>query len=231
MDITPRNYKEKTETTKNIALCQAGKTTNHRFLVRFVVSAMILLSLGLNCCGNTVATTMLLKNHRQVTTTKMITMITATTIMRFFSHSHRLFATSSTFSTSSFNPRRHRTTISYHDTYSYDFIRGGCSQHYSRQQQPQKLQKSHYYSTETTTKKQQPKRGINRDDDNNDKRHKRYKRPNKISKMIRQGTGTMFSVAGFFGSSFISFVTDRRSFQDRFVEPIEALNKFLKTSG
>jgi len=232
MDITPRNYKKK---TKNIARRQAGKTTiNHRFLVRFVVSTMTLLLLGgLNRCGKTIATTMLLKNQRQTTTTttttKLITMVTATTIIRSFSHSHRLFAKSSTFSTS-FNPRRHRT-ISYHDRYSkYEIIRGGCSQHHARQQQPQKLQKSHYYPTKTKTKKQQPKRGIHRDSDS-DNGDKKPRRPNKFSKMIRQGTGTMFSVAGFFGSSLISFVTDRRSFQDRFVEPIEALNKFLKTSG
>jgi len=54
---------------------------------------------------------------------------------------------------------------------------------------------------------------------------------NRVSKAVRQGTGAMFSLAGFLGSSFVSFVTDRRSFEDRFVEPFRALNNFLKASG
>lgn len=53
----------------------------------------------------------------------------------------------------------------------------------------------------------------------------------KISKLVRHGTGALFSLAGFLASSFVSFATDRRSFEDRFVEPIRALNHFLKTSG
>jgi len=54
---------------------------------------------------------------------------------------------------------------------------------------------------------------------------------NKITKFIRQGTGTLFSLSGFLGSSFVSFVTDRRTFSDRFVEPINSLQNFLKSSG
>ena len=54
---------------------------------------------------------------------------------------------------------------------------------------------------------------------------------NRASKVMRQGTGAIFSVFGFLGSSFVSFATDRRSFEDRFVEPFRALNNFLKTSG
>jgi len=53
----------------------------------------------------------------------------------------------------------------------------------------------------------------------------------RVTKAVRQGAGAMFSLAGFLGSSLVSFTTDRRSFQDRFVEPIQALSNFLKTSG
>ena len=54
---------------------------------------------------------------------------------------------------------------------------------------------------------------------------------NRVTKVVRQGAGAMFSVVGFLGSSFASFATDRRSFEDRFVEPIRALRIYLKTSG
>ena len=53
----------------------------------------------------------------------------------------------------------------------------------------------------------------------------------RVTKVVRQGAGAMFSLVGFLGSSFVSFATDRRSFEDRFVEPIRALSNFLKTSG
>ena len=53
----------------------------------------------------------------------------------------------------------------------------------------------------------------------------------RVSKVVRQGAGAMFSLVGFLGSSFASFATDRRSFEDRFLEPIRALRIYLKTSG
>ena len=43
--------------------------------------------------------------------------------------------------------------------------------------------------------------------------------------------GNLISGTGFFASSVISLVTDRRSFQDRFIEPLHALQNYLKVSG
>ncbi len=53
----------------------------------------------------------------------------------------------------------------------------------------------------------------------------------RVTKVVRQGAGAMFSFVGFVGSSAASLVTDRRSFEDRFLEPIRALRIYLKTSG
>eukprot|EP00531_Pseudo-nitzschia_arenysensis_P015125 CAMPEP_0116121206 /NCGR_PEP_ID=MMETSP0329-20121206/3575_1 /TAXON_ID=697910 /ORGANISM="Pseudo-nitzschia arenysensis, Strain B593" /LENGTH=653 /DNA_ID=CAMNT_0003615007 /DNA_START=83 /DNA_END=2042 /DNA_ORIENTATION=+ len=53
----------------------------------------------------------------------------------------------------------------------------------------------------------------------------------RVTKVVRQGAGAVFSLVGFVGSSFVSLVTDRRSFEDRFEEPIRALSVYLKTTG
>lgn len=54
---------------------------------------------------------------------------------------------------------------------------------------------------------------------------------NRFTKIVRQGAGGVLTLAGFVGSSIASLATDRRSFEDRFVEPIQALQLYLKTSG
>ena len=54
---------------------------------------------------------------------------------------------------------------------------------------------------------------------------------NRFTKIVRQGAGGVLTLAGFVGSSVASLVMDRRSFEDRFVEPIQALQLYLKTSG
>ena len=50
-------------------------------------------------------------------------------------------------------------------------------------------------------------------------------------KLLRQGVGGLFSAIGFVSSSVVSLVTDTRTLQDRSRRPIQALRKFLKTSG
>jgi hypothetical protein len=199
-------------------------------------------------------------HHQAVTTTmttKIMTMMMGTIIMR--SHNvlplRPMFVSCSASSSIPLNSLRY--TTSNDNSYIYESTpisarfginryRGGWSEHQSRKQhhqQQQQLQQSRYYSSETTN-------DTDDDDDDDDDGNKTKKTksslvsriastsssivlssPNKISKVIRQGTGTIFSVGGFLGSSVISFVTDRRSFQDRFIEPIEALNNFLRTSG
>jgi hypothetical protein len=244
-------------TTVKITRRPSGRTINRCFLVRFAVSAMLSLLLALTRnSGRTIATTMMLSknhHHQAVTTTttmttKMITMMMATIIMR--SHSvlplRPMFVSCSALSSIPLNSRRYTTSNDnsciYESTpisarFGINRYRGGWSEHQSRKQQ--QLRQSRHYSSETTN---------DTDDDDDDSKTKKTKSSlvsriastsssivlsssNKISKVIRQGTGTIFSVGGFLGSSAISFVTDRRSFQDRFIEPIEALNKFLRTSG
>ena len=53
----------------------------------------------------------------------------------------------------------------------------------------------------------------------------------KISKAVRQGAGAIFSLVGFVVSSVVTLTTDERSFRSRFVEPVQALNNYLKISG
>jgi hypothetical protein len=235
----------------------AGRTTNRCFHVRFVVSAVLLLLLALTRnSGRTIAATTMLskKYHHQVVTTtmtmttKMMTMMMATILMR--SHNvlplRHTFVSCSALSSIPLNSRRY--TTSNDNSYIYESTpisarfginryRGGWSEHQSRKQQ---LQQSRYNSSNN-----REDYDTDNDDDNKNKKTKSslvsriastsssivLSSPNKISKVIRQGTGTIFSLAGFLGSSVISFATDRRSFQDRFIEPIEALNKFLRTSG
>ncbi|KAG7342596.1 lipase class 3 [Nitzschia inconspicua] len=50
-------------------------------------------------------------------------------------------------------------------------------------------------------------------------------------KTIRQAVGNVISGTGFVTSSLVSLVTDRRSFQDRYVQPLRALQNYLKVSG
>ncbi|OEU21033.1 alpha/beta-hydrolase [Fragilariopsis cylindrus CCMP1102] len=149
-----------------------------------------------------------------------------------------MFVSCSALSSIPLNSRRY--TTSNDSSYMYESsplsarfginrYRGGWSEHQSRkQQQQQRLQQSRYYSSKTTN-------DIDDDDDDNKTKKTKSSLVSRIastsSSIVRQGTGTIFSVGGFLGSSVISFVTDRRSFQDRFIEPIEALNKFLRTSG
>ena len=147
-----------------------------------------------------------------------------------------MFVSCSALSSIPLNSRRY--TTSNDNSYMYESTplsarfginryRGGWSEHQSRKQQQHRLQQSRYYSSKTTN-------DIDDDDDSKTKKTKSSlvsRIASTSSSIVRQGTGTIFSVGGFLGSSVISFVTDRRSFQDRFIEPIEALNKFLRTSG
>lgn len=76
----------------------------------------------------------------------------------------------------------------------------------------------------------------NSDADQNDKADENPLAPliqsqNRFTKIVRQSAGGVLTLAGFVGSSFASFATDRRSFEDRFLEPIRALQVYLKTSG
>ena len=76
----------------------------------------------------------------------------------------------------------------------------------------------------------------NRNDDKRDKPDENPLAPliqsqNRFTKIVRQSAGGVLTLVGFVGSSLASFATDRRSFEDRFVEPIQALQLYLKTSG
>jgi hypothetical protein len=51
------------------------------------------------------------------------------------------------------------------------------------------------------------------------------------TKTVRQGIGNVISGAGFVSSTLVSLISDRRSFRDRFGEPIRALKNYLKSSG
>ena len=234
-------------TTIKITRRPAGRTISRCFLVRFAVSAMLSLLLALTRNnGRTIATTTMLSKNRHhqavkmttTTTTKMMTMMMATIIMRSQNvlPLRPMFVSCSALSSIPLNSRRY--TTSNDNSYMYESTplsarfginryRGGWSEHQSRKQQQQRLQQSRYYSSKTTN-------DIDDDDDNKTKKTKSSlvsRIASTSSSIVRQGTGTIFSVGGFLGSSVISFVTDRRSFQDRFIEPIEALNKFLRTSG
>ena len=234
-------------TTIKITRRPAGRTISRCFLVRFVVSAMLSLLLALTRNnGRTIATTTMLSKNRHhqavktttTMTTKMMTMMMATIIMRSQNvlPLRPMFVSCSALSSIPLNSRRY--TTSNDNSYMYESTplsarfginryRGGWSEHQSRKQQQQRLQQSRYYSSKTTN-------DIDDDDDNKTKKTKSSlvsRIASTSSSIVRQGTGTIFSVGGFLGSSVISFVTDRRSFQDRFIEPIEALNKFLRTSG
>ena len=164
------------------------------------------------------------------------------------------FVSSSTLSTISSCSRRNRNvdhkinvkSITRTAPFEIKRLRGG-SQHHSKPQQHQWSHRSH--SSEKNRRKGQQLDGGRKNQGNNniiessdggsdnpnDERTKILPffmlSPKKVSRTIRQGAGACFSVAGFIGSSLISFATDRRSFQDRFGEPIRALNNFLKTSG
>ena len=234
-------------TTIKITRRPAGRTISRCFLVRFAVSAMLSLLLALTRNnGRTIATTTMLSKNRHhqavktttTMTTKMMTMMMATIIMRSQNvlPLRPMFVSCSALSSIPLNSRRY--TTSNDNSYMYESTplsarfginryRGGWSEHQSRKQQQQRLQQSRYYSSKTTN-------DIDDDDDNKTKKTKSSlvsRIASTSSSIVRQGTGTIFSVGGFLGSSVISFVTDRRSFQDRFIEPIEALNKFLRTSG
>lgn len=225
----------------------AGRTISCCFLVRFAVSAMLSLLLALTRnSGRTIATTTMLSKNRHhqaiktttTMTTKMMTMVMATIIMRSQNvlPLRPMFVSCSALSSIPLNSRRYTTngdiSYMYESTplsarFGINRYRGGWSEHQSRKQQQQRLQQSRYYSSKTTN-------DIDDDDDNKTKKTKSSlvsRIASTSSSIVRQGTGTIFSVGGFLGSSVISFVTDRRSFQDRFIEPIEALNKFLRTSG
>lgn len=235
-------------TTIKITRRPAGRTISRCFLVRFAVSAMLSLLLALTRNnGRTIATTTMLSKNRHhqavktttTMTTKMMTMMMATIIMRSQNvlPLRPMFVSCSALSSIPLNSRRY--TTSNDNSYMYESTplsarfginryRGGWSEHQSRKQQQQRLQQSRYYSSKTTN-------DIDDDDDDNKTKKTKSSLVSRIastsSSIVRQGTGTIFSVGGFLGSSVISFVTDRRSFQDRFIEPIEALNKFLRTSG
>jgi hypothetical protein len=51
------------------------------------------------------------------------------------------------------------------------------------------------------------------------------------TKTVRQGIGNVISGAGFVSSTLVSLISDRRSFRDRFGEPIRALKNYLTSSG
>jgi hypothetical protein len=102
--------------------------------------------------------------------------------------------------------------------------RGTSSNHnYNRQENDRKDEKDHEATTENNSN--------NDGNTNNNPLSSFLKSQHRASKVVRQGIGGMFSLGGFLASSFVSFATDRRSFEDRFGEPIRALSNFLKTSG
>jgi len=72
--------------------------------------------------------------------------------------------------------------------------------------------------------------------DNNNKKKKNplssfLRTQSKISKAVRQGASATFSFVGFVISSTVTLTTDERSFRARFVEPVQALKHYFKTSG
>jgi hypothetical protein len=111
--------------------------------------------------------------------------------------------------------------------------RGGSQHHFRQQQRGASSNHNHNYTPrrENDRKDETVHKATTANNKNNNPLSSLFKSQHRVSKIVRQGIGGMFSLGGFLGSSFVAFATDHRSFEDRFVEPIRALSNFLKTSG
>lgn len=113
--------------------------------------------------------------------------------------------------------------------------RGGAQHHFRQQQRGASSNHKHNYNgrreNDRKDEKDHEATNANNNNSNNNPLSSLLKSQHRVSKVVRQGIGGMFSLGGFLGSSFVAFATDHRSFEDRFVEPIRALSNFLKTSG
>jgi hypothetical protein len=66
---------------------------------------------------------------------------------------------------------------------------------------------------------------------NNHNQKKKRKRDSTMGRATRQAVGNLISGTAFVASSVVSLLTDRRTFKDRFIEPLHALRNYLQASG
>lgn len=113
--------------------------------------------------------------------------------------------------------------------------RGGSQHHVWQQRRNGRRRNFHLRENQKNHEREHEAPTTNKNDDNRNANVNPLKTlirsQRRVTKVVRQGAGAMFSLVGFVAASCVSFATDRRSFQDRFVEPIQALSNYLKTSG